>query len=100
MKFFYSPSVSPDPDSKDYLLILRPEIPVTVSGPVGSMAYGALVDTGSDNTILPLSIADFLSIPVKPAAGLPAKVFSGERVQLFLGEVTFRLSDGEEAVLW
>ena len=100
MKFLYAPLISAAPDGGDFLLILRPEIPITIVGPSGSATYSGLVDTGSDNTILPLAIAQELGIPVQPAPGPPATVFSGSRVQLLIGEATLRLQHENETVEW
>ena len=100
MIFYYQPIVSVAPDTTDYLLLLRPEIPVTVIGPKGNGSYSGLVDTGSDNTILPKSVADQLGIPLVVAQGLPATVFGGHRVQLLIGEVTLQLRTEAEVLRW
>ena len=65
MNFPYSTIISHDPDSGDFLLLRRPEIPITIGGPEREAAYVGLVDTGSDNTIFPLSVADYLGIIVR-----------------------------------
>jgi hypothetical protein len=100
MIFLYRPLISAAPDSDDFLLILRPEIAVTVVGPAGSATYSGLVDTGSDNTILPFSIAHDLGIQVQPAPGPPANVFGGHQVQLLVGEITLQIQDENEIVRW
>ena len=82
MIFCYRPVVSAPPDGGDFLLILPPEIPVTIVGPFGDAAISGLVDTGSDNTILPQSIADELGIPLLDTIGPQASVFGGQRLQL------------------
>jgi predicted aspartyl protease len=100
MIFYYQSIISAAPDDDDYLLVLRPEIPLTVFGPGGKGTYTALVDTGSDHTILPKSIADVLQIPIRAASGTPATAFGGHRVQLFVGEVTFELTEETEVLRW
>jgi hypothetical protein len=60
----------------------------------------ALVDTGSDNTILPRSIATDLGIPLRDAPGPPASVFGGYTVRLLTGEVTLRIQSDNETVEW
>jgi hypothetical protein len=92
--------VSPAPEGEDFLLILRPEIPITASGPAGAAAYTGLVDTGSDITILPLSAAVFLGVEARPAPGPAASVFGGHEAQLLEGEITFQIQDANETVRW
>lgn len=99
MIFYYQPIVSLAPDGRDYLLILRPEIPVTVIGPKEEGTYSGLVDTGSDNTILPKSVADQLGIPLV-SGGPPATVFGGHHVHLEVGQVTLQLEAEGEVVRW
>lgn len=100
MKFPYRAIVTTAPDSEDYLLILRPEIPITVIGPAGSATYLALVDTGSDNTIFPKSIAEDLGIPVAAARGSPASVFGGNRVELLAGTADLHLAVDGGSLAW
>jgi hypothetical protein len=100
MIFAYRSIISAAPDGGDYLLILRPEIPVTIIGPGGSATYIGLVDTGSDNTILPKSIADDLGIPVEPMTGPAASVFGRHRVQLLAGQAKIKLDADGESFTW
>jgi hypothetical protein len=79
---------------------MRPVIPVTVIGLAGSRSYFGLVDTGSDNTILPKSIGDVLGIPLRVSPGPPASVFGGGRVPLLLGEAELQLEQGNEVLRW
>lgn len=88
------------PDGGDYLLILRPEIPVTVIGRRDASPIIGLVDTGSDNTILPMSVAERLGVPVRATAGPPTQVFGGNHVQLFAGEAELELQSGDEVIRW
>jgi predicted aspartyl protease len=99
MIFYYQPIISAAPDG-NYQIVLRPEIPVTVIGPTGKATYSGLVDTGSDNTILPKSVAHQLGIALVPAAGPPATVFGGHRVQLLVGDVTLELEADTEVARW
>lgn len=100
MKFEYRPAIIATPDGGDYLLILRPEIPVTIIGRRDASPIIGLVDTGSDNTILPMSVAEKLGVPVRATAGPPAQVFGGNHVQLFAGEVAFELRSADEFIHW
>lgn len=100
MLFHYQPIVSEPPDGGDYLLILRPEIPIAVIGPSQSITLLGLVDTGSDNTILPKIVAEQLNIPLQNAHGPEATVFGGNRVRLLAGEVTLQIEADGESLRW
>jgi hypothetical protein len=100
MIFPYQPIISEAPDGIDFILILRPEVPITIVGPLGSESYVGLVDTGSDHTILPKSIADDLGIVLRPASGPPANVFGGHRVHLLIGEVILKLEADGSMLSW
>lgn len=100
MKFAYRPLISLAPDGVNYLLVLRPEIPITVTGANASFAYTGLVDTGSDQTILPTSIARDLGIDLLPSTGPSASAFGGQQVQLYSGTALLRIEAEGEAVAW
>jgi hypothetical protein len=100
MTFDYSSIVSVIPGSADFVLLRRPEIPITITGRRASATYVALVDTGSDNTIFPKSVAKHLGISLKKAVGADATVFGGLRVQLLEGRASLRLESGKEQVEW
>jgi hypothetical protein len=91
MKFPYSSIISQAPGGEEFFVIRRPEIPVTIESPIGRLTVIGLVDTGSDNTIFPKSVADHLQIPIATTNGPAASVFGGQRVQLLEGEVTLTL---------
>jgi len=94
MIFPYQVLISEAPDGGDYVLILRPEVPVIILGPSGRDTYLGLVDAGSDHTIFPKSIADELGIRLRPATGPPAKVFGGHPVSLLIGDSSPRADRG------
>lgn len=100
MKFLYSTIISEIPESQDYVLLRRPEIPVTIRGPNGSLTLLALVDTGSDNTIFPKSVADFLGILIEAENTQSASTFGGARIQLFLGEAMLQIEADEITARW
>lgn len=100
MKFDYSAFLSPSPDTGEEVVILRPEVPLRVHGPAGSAIYMALVDTGADNTILPLSIASELGIAVAPAIGPKATAFGGQSIELVFADVELELADEAESIRW
>jgi hypothetical protein len=79
MRFPYTLSVAPSIDTGEQIVLLRPEIPIRVYGPTGAAEMLALVDTGADNSILPLSIAHDLGIQTTPGSGPGATAFGGQQ---------------------
>jgi hypothetical protein len=100
MKFRYSSVISVVPDTGDYLLLRRPEIPITIVGPSGSASYIGLVDTGSDNTIFPQSVAHHLGIQLESALESTASTFGGHQVNLLTGNAVLRLEADGESLAW
>ncbi len=100
MIFSYSVVVSQDQESGDYLLFRRPEVPVTMIGPARTRTLLGLVDTGSDHTIVPMSVADNLGLDVNEFAITTANVFGGQSVRLQSGEVVLRLEADGATVTW
>jgi hypothetical protein len=100
MNFAYSSIISRSPDTGDFLFIRRPEIPITISGSAGTARYVALVDSGSDNTIFPKSVADYLQIPLEATSGPDATLFGGRHVQLLTGEEILQLDADGESLEW
>jgi hypothetical protein len=62
MRFPYTLSIVPSIEMGEPVVLLRPEIPIRIYGPAGHADVLALVDTGADNSILPLSVARDLGI--------------------------------------
>jgi hypothetical protein len=100
MKFPYSSLIATEPGTSDFLVIRRPEIPVTIIGPAGWVTLIGLVDSGSDHTIFPRSVADYLNIRLSSAAASSASAFGGHSVQLEVGEVHLRLEAERESLTW
>ena len=100
MKFPYSTVISAVPGTDEYVLMRRPEIPVTILGPGGSLTLIGLVDTGSDNTIFPKSVADLLQIATESESGPAANAFGGQRIQLLAGDATLQLEADEVTCSW
>jgi hypothetical protein len=64
------------------------------------MTLIGLVDTGSDNTIFPKSVADHLQIATESASGPAANAFGGQRIQLLNGDATLLLESDGETCSW
>jgi hypothetical protein len=100
MRFRYaSYEVDPSATTPDGVLY-RPEVVVDVIGPKGFATIQALADTGSDETILPASVAQAMGARLDRAAVSEASAVGGHVVQLVPGTVTLRLSQGDEAYQW
>lgn len=100
MKFAYSGILSPAPDTGEEVLIFRPEVPLRIHGPNGFASYMALVDTGADNSILPLSIAVQLGIPTESAKGPGATAFGGQQLSLSFADIRLQMSDDQDSWRW
>lgn len=100
MIFPYSAVITNAPESGEYLLIRRPEIPITIQGLNLEAVYMGLVDTGSDHTIVPMSVARDLGVAVDEIEESSASVFGGQSVRLRSGEVGLKLEADGETVTW
>lgn len=96
MRFPYQQyAVTPTPLYPDGVLY-RPEVPIVIEGPLGTITMAALLDTGADETIFPKYIADELGIPMleedepSKAAG-----FTGHQLEISHGEVGMALVDAD-----
>ena len=101
MIFWYWPLPTIAPDTGEQLLILRPMVSFSVHGDRRSGTFVGLVDTGADNTILPLSIADRLDIEVQPCIGPSPVAFGGEQLEMSFADVELELTDDDgESYRW
>lgn len=97
MRFPYSSSIVGEDENGDALVLLRPEIRVRVIGPAGSRLLWAIVDTGADYTVLPMSVAEHCGIETFGCAVPFLRTFSGDAMETRIGEATFLLrQDGQE----
>ncbi|MEX2317020.1 MAG: hypothetical protein WD669_07705 [Pirellulales bacterium] len=99
MIFPYRTIVSSAPGGS-LIVFRRPEVLLTVVRASRSGNYLTLVDTGSDSTILPKSLAEYLQIELHEENAFPARAFGGAKVQLLSGDVTFRLAHHGREFVW
>jgi hypothetical protein len=78
----------------------RPEIPLVIRGPAGEQDLLGLVDTGSDLTIFPKSVADDLGIALTASPGRPVVGFSGHPTSLLIGRAAIRIEQGSDVIGW
>ncbi len=100
MKFPYREYLSTFPNTNDYRLILRPIITIRIIGPKASARWDALVDSGADETLFPLSIAEALGIELDQQLTSEAAGITGERLRIQYGDVELRLESGHEVTAW
>ena len=81
-------------------LLHRPEILLRVIGKAGTVSLSALVDCGSDDTILPLSVGQATGAMMDPTQSWSTEGIGGQAVPVVLGEVTLELSDGSRTFRW
>jgi hypothetical protein len=79
-------------DTGEEIVLLRPEVPIHLYGPAGTVEVVALVDTGADNSIFPLSIARDLGIETTEGKGPAATAFGGQQIALSFADVVLELS--------
>lgn len=100
MKFPYREYVSVFPGTCDYRLILRPIITIRIAGARMDARWDALVDTGADETLFPLSLAEALGVELDQQLTSEAAGISGDRLKIHYGDVELRIESGQEFVAW
>lgn len=80
--------------------IYRPVIPVDLAGPDGEIDFYGLVDTGSDDTLIPRIVARELGLSVDEQDTSEVRGIGDEVVSVASAEVELRISDGTEFASW
>lgn len=78
----------------------RPIIPVTLLGPVAAVARDCLLDSGSDDTVFPESVAIAAGIDLSNAPTSSASGVGLQALTLRFTEVTLRIADRHEQREW
>ena len=100
MKFAYRQfQVTPSPTAPGGVLH-RAEIPLRVIGGTGAVTLWALVDAGSDDTLLPLSAGQMVGAAIDKSQTWKAEGLGGHSVPIILGEVMFEVTDGSQTLRW
>ncbi len=100
MKFAYREYVGVFPGTSDYRLILRPVITIRIVGPKSDARWDALVDSGADETLFPLSLAEALGVELDQQLTSEAAGISGVRLTIHYGDVELRIESGQEIIAW
>jgi len=80
--------------------IWRPEVDITVSGPNGHEVTTALLDTGSDQTVLPLSTAKKLGVPLQSQRPIDASGLRGDITTIVPGTVQLQFHGLSPSLAW
>ncbi len=100
MRFRYaSYEVDPSPTVPSGVLY-RPEVTIDVVGPRRIETIQALVDTGSDETVFPASLANAIGVQLDHASAGQASAVGGHAVQLVPGSVMLQVTQGQETYRW
>jgi hypothetical protein len=78
----------------------RPIVPIEVGGPTGVRLLSASLDSGSDDTVFPASLAPRLGIDLTGAPSGEAGAVGGLPIRYHYATVRLRLSDGYEECEW
>lgn len=81
-------------------VLYRPEVTVDVIGPRGMETIQALVDTGSDETVFPVSLALAIGVQLDRTTIGQASGVGGHVVQLVPGNVTLQVAQGGRKCRW
>lgn len=100
MIFEYSSVLVRDAETGDPGLILRPEVSIRVIGPADERLLWALVDTGADNTILPMSVAEQCGIATVNGTGPMLEAYGGQKITTRFGNIAFELRAGSDVIRW
>jgi hypothetical protein len=88
------PSLPPDASAR-----WRPLVPIRIAGPSGLMDFGgAVLDSGSDDTLFSLPVAEQIGVALLPQAG--AHIYRGRRYFIQYGQVQLELNDGSAFWSW
>lgn len=100
MKFPYREYISQFPGSSDFRLILRPVITIRIAGPRTEARWDALVDTGADETLLPLALAELLGVDLDRSAIRQAVGISGNLLTINYGDVELEIANDDHLIRW
>lgn len=97
---YYREYVSIFPGTNDYRLILRPVITIRVVGPNADARWDALLDSGADETLFPLSLAEVLGVELDQELISEAAGISGDRLKIHYGDVELQIESDQDVVAW
>jgi hypothetical protein len=78
----------------------RPVLAIWLSGPSGTQAFNACVDSACDDTIFPQALAVKLGIDSTGAVQGEARTLGGTAIPHWYSRVSLRITDGIEECKW
>jgi hypothetical protein len=81
-------------------LVRRLEVLLGVRGSTAARLVLALVDTGADESVLPLSLAESIGVGIDNANKLQAAGVGGHLIDLLPGSVELEVTNGPESYKW
>lgn len=100
MKFTYRPYLGPASPTCATGILYRPVVPLGVTGTAGTFSTWALVDTGSDDTLLPLSVGRRVGATLDPGKTWTIEGIGGHSLPVILGAATLELADHNQILRW
>jgi predicted aspartyl protease len=100
MRFSYREYLAQVPGSSDFRLFVRPIINIRIRGEDAEVHSDALVDTGADETLLPLSYAGALGVELDWDSSSQAEGISGEKLAIYYGDVEIEIEQDGERITW
>ena len=91
--------VEPTPTIPDGV-IHRPQVFLRIAGPDSELFMLALVDTGADETIVPLSVAEEIGVELDMAQQSKAGGVTGQHIALIPGSVELEILGEGETYKW
>ena len=100
MRFpYWSYQVTPTPTLPSGLLS-RPEVPLRITGPAGTITLLTLVDSGADETLFPRSIGDAVGAVIDDSVTWLMGGIGGQEVHASPGDVQLELMSPGQSYRW
>lgn len=100
MKFNYLRYLSHSGPTTPTGVLYRPVIPLQLGGNLGRFSTSALVDPGSDETLLPLSVGQIVGANIDRTQNWQVEGIGSQAMPVTLGELEFELTDGNRTFHW
>jgi hypothetical protein len=94
------PTKAPVPSLGGATVRYRPIVSIRLFGPLGSRLFDGCIDSASDDTIFPLSLARRLGIDLTNAPQGSAEPVGGVKIPYSYARVQIQLTDGIESLTW
>lgn len=92
---------SPAPSLGGGMVRYKPVLTLTILGPSGRTTYPALLDSGSDDVVLPANVATRIGVNLSASLQGQAQGLGGSRpVNLLYAPVILFLTDGAQSCRW